>query len=165
MQGWLDSLRKQPTSRDATTDWPANCFIQSEAIPRFGKWHVNSMELLRSFLRGHFAGNKNQRWSRETSTVFSGCWLNSYEEMFYCPMRVLSIRGRERVRVEIWFEVFHSLRTHSSILNCSVFSPEKLALLSLLVEVNPSSVCKTIKILIFDNMLERFSYNLEKWFR
>ena len=23
MQGWLDSLRKQPTSRDATTDWPA----------------------------------------------------------------------------------------------------------------------------------------------
>ena len=45
------------------------------------------------------------------------------------------------------------------------FSPEKLVVLSLLVEVNPSSDRKTIKILTFDNMLERFSYDLEKWFR
>ena len=39
--GWI----KFPTRHD-----------QSEALPRSGKWHVISMEFLRSFLRRHFAG-------------------------------------------------------------------------------------------------------------
>ena len=32
------------------------CFNQSEALFRSGKWHVISMEFLRSFLRRYFAG-------------------------------------------------------------------------------------------------------------
>ena len=32
------------------------CFNQSEALFRSGKWRVISMEFLRSFLRGYFAG-------------------------------------------------------------------------------------------------------------
>ena len=32
------------------------CFIQSEALPRSGQWHVISMEFLHPFFRLHFAG-------------------------------------------------------------------------------------------------------------
>ena len=48
-------------------DWLKISFDQSEALPRSGKWRVNSMEFLCLFLRRHFAG-----WRRRImSAVFS----------------------------------------------------------------------------------------------
>ena len=38
------------------SDWLKKSFDQSEALPRSGKWRVNSMEFLCLFLRRHFAG-------------------------------------------------------------------------------------------------------------
>ena len=38
------------------SDWREQSFNQSEAFPSSWKWHVISMEFLRSFLRCHFAG-------------------------------------------------------------------------------------------------------------
>ena len=48
------------------------CFIQSEAPPRSGQWHVISMEFLHPFFRRHFAG-KSLVASRNV-----GCFLRLY---------------------------------------------------------------------------------------
>ena len=49
-------------------------------------------------------------------------------------------------------------------LNCPFLPPEKLTLLSLLVEANPSPDRKMIKVLTFDNLLERFRMTLKNGF-
>ena len=49
------------------SDWLKISFDQSEALPRSGKWRVNSVEFLCLFLRRHFAG----LWRRIISAVFS----------------------------------------------------------------------------------------------
>ena len=50
------------------SDWLKISFDQSEALPRSGKWRVNSMEFLRLFLRRHFGAGW---WRRIMSAVFS----------------------------------------------------------------------------------------------
>ena len=71
-------------------------------------------------------------------------------------------RGWETFRVEdendyeyeIWFEVFSRIVKKQTPRNSSLyfFSPEKIALLSLLKEVDPSPDCKMLKLLTFDNL-------------
>ena len=55
---------------------------------------------------------------------------------------------------EIWFQVFSRIINKQTPRNSSLyfFSPEKLALLSLLKEVEPSPDCKMLKRLTFDNL-------------
>ena len=55
---------------------------------------------------------------------------------------------------EIWFKVFSRIvkKMDTPEIFIVLFSPEKLALLSLLKEVEPSPDCKMLKLLTFDNL-------------
>ena len=55
---------------------------------------------------------------------------------------------------EIWFKDFSRIvkNWHPGILHCTFFPPEKIALLSLLNEVEPSPDCNMLKRLTFDNL-------------
>ena len=56
---------------------------------------------------------------------------------------------------EIWFEVFSRIvkKMDTPEIFIVLFSPEKLALLSLLKEVEPSPDCKMLKLLKFDTLI------------
>ena len=53
------------------SDWLEICFIQSEALPKYGQWHAMGMEFLCSFFRRHFA-MKPPVASRNVCAFFSG---------------------------------------------------------------------------------------------
>ena len=64
--------------------------------------------------------------------------------------RDLSFEDEDDYEYEIWLEVFSRiLRQKASSYH---FSPEKLALLSLVKEVTPSPDRRMIKLLTFDNL-------------
>ena len=64
--------------------------------------------------------------------------------------------NRERLQVrnltESFFRVFSKKNRHPGKLYCTFHSPEKLALLSLMQEVKPSTDHKMIKLLPIDNL-------------
>ena len=55
-------------------------------------------------------------------------------------------------RFDLKFFCVLSENSHSRILHCTFFSPEKVALLLLLKEVKTSSDRKMLKLVIFDNL-------------
>ena len=53
------------------SDWSEICFVQSEALLKYGQWHATGME----FGRARFLGvisRGNHRWGRKMFSVFSG---------------------------------------------------------------------------------------------
>ena len=66
-----------------------------------------------------------------------------------------------RTRCNLNFFRAFSKNRHPGKLHCTLYSPEKLALLALLKEVQPSPHRKMIKLLTFDDLFQPLQHSRE----
>ena len=121
------------------------------------KWSCADKNCAKQILRINLSWNFSFLWRNKSWKQVQ--WMEIVVTWF--KLEIFRFEDENDYEYKIWLTVFSHLFKRQTPRNSSLyfFSPEKLALLSLLKEVKPCTECKMLKLLTFDNLFPSLQHS------